>query len=94
MMLPHVTAFNVAAAPEAEARIGAALDSAGAVTGLQRLYKSLDAPLTLQELGLREDRIAESVDLILPHVPPSNPRSIDAADLERLLHSAWKDDTP
>lgn len=94
VILPHVTAFNVAAAPEAEARIAAALGSAGAVTGLQSLYTTLDAPRTLRELGLREDRIAEAVDLILPHVPPTNPRSIDAADLERLLHSAWKEHTP
>ena len=92
-MLPHVTAFNVAAAPEAEARIGPRWTARAPSPGCNA-YKSLDAPLTLQELGLREDRIAEAVDLILPHVPPSNPRSIDAADLERLLHSAWKDDTP
>ena len=94
VILPHVTALNVAAAPEAAARIAAALESAGAVTGLQRLYKSLDAPRTLRELGLRENHITEAVDLILPHVPPSNPRSIDAADLERLLHAAWKENTP
>ncbi|MBT2595876.1 hypothetical protein [Arthrobacter sp. ISL-72] len=84
----------MAAAPKAEARIAAALDSAGAVTGLQRLYKSLDAPRTLRALGFHEDHITEAVDLILPQVPPSNPRSIDAADLQRLLHSAWKENTP
>jgi maleylacetate reductase len=94
VMLPHVTAFNVAAAPEAETRIAAALGSNDALASLASLYKTLDAPRSLAGLGFRKEQIPEAVNLIMPHVPPSNPRSVVAADLERLLNSAWKGNTP
>jgi maleylacetate reductase len=93
-ILPHATAFNAAGAPEAEKRIAAALSSADAGTGMANLYQKLDAPRSLGNLGFREDQIPEAVHLILPQIPPSNPRSVDAADLERLLRSAWKGNTP
>lgn len=94
VMLPQVTAFNVAAAPAVEARIAAALGSADALAGLASLYKTLDAPRSLARLGFSEEQIPEAAKLIMPHVPPSNPRSTVAADLERLLNSAWKGKTP
>lgn len=94
VVLPHVTAFNVAAAPGVETRIAAALASTDSLAGLASLYKTLDAPRSLARLGFREEQIPEAVNLILPHVPPSNPRSVVAADLERLLNSAWNGKTP
>ncbi|WP_309076215.1 maleylacetate reductase [Paenarthrobacter sp.] len=94
VILPHVAAFNVADAPEAEERIAAALGSADASTGLADLYNSIDAPRSLRDLGFREDQIPEALHLILPQIPPSNPRSVVTADLERLLISVWKGNTP
>ncbi|WP_285320798.1 maleylacetate reductase [Pseudarthrobacter sp. lyk4-40-TYG-27] len=94
VILPHVTAFNIPDAPDAKKRIAAELGSADASTGLAGLYSSIDAPRSLADLGFREDRIPEAVNLILPQIPPSNPRSVEAADLERLLRSAWKGNTP
>jgi maleylacetate reductase len=94
VMLPHVTAFNVAATPAVVTRLATALGSSGALAGLARLYKTIDAPRSLAGIGFSEDEIPEAVNLIMPHLPPSNPRRVDAADLERLLDSAWKGKTP
>ncbi|MCU1516602.1 MAG: maleylacetate reductase [Pseudarthrobacter sp.] len=94
VILPHVTAFNVAAASGAETRIAAALGSPGALDGLDRLYKAIDAPRSLASLGFSEDQIPEAVSLIMPHLPPSNPRPVDASGLERLQHAAWNPQRP
>ncbi|MBO1267991.1 maleylacetate reductase [Arthrobacter cavernae] len=94
VMLPHVTAFNTAAAPEAERRIASALGSATSLTGLATLYKTIDAPRNLRDLGFSEDHIAEAAQLILPQVPASNPRRLGMPELERLLHDALKGSTP
>lgn len=89
VVLPYVTAFNVDSAPDAERRIADALGADDAVSGLQSLYAGLSAPTNLADLGLRETDIAEAVSIALPSIPPSNPRTVDAASLTSLLHAAW-----
>ena len=90
VVLPHVLALNAPAAPEAAARLAAALDVDDAVAGLVAWYDDLDAPRALRDLGLAEVDLPRAVDLILPRVPASNPRPVDAAALTGLLHDAWK----
>ena len=51
--------------------------------GLDQLRTRVDAPRALGEIGLREDDIEPAVALILPEVPPSNPRPVDAAVADR-----------
>ncbi|MFB2579850.1 maleylacetate reductase [Herbiconiux sp. P15] len=87
-VLPQVLAFNVAASPEAEQRIARALGAPTAVAGLESLYASLPAVRALAEVGYRAESIAESAELILPLVPPSNPRPVDEAALEGILRAA------
>jgi maleylacetate reductase len=87
-VLPYVVAFNAPAAPDAEQRIAAAFGAASAVDGLDRLRTILDAPRALKDYGFREEDITEAVHLILPAVPPSNPRPVTAENLEALLRAA------
>lgn len=94
VVLPHVTAFNVPTAPDAGRRIATALASSEALAGLTALYEALDAPSALRDLGFNEDQIPAAAKLILPTVPPSNPRRVGTADLERLLHAAWAGTNP
>jgi maleylacetate reductase len=89
IVLPEVLAFNAPAAPEAAARIGAALGAADPVAGLRALSAGLGIPRGLRELGLREDQLAAVADRVLPSVPPDNPRAVDRAGLVGLLRAAW-----
>ncbi|GAA4777290.1 maleylacetate reductase [Citricoccus nitrophenolicus] len=93
-VLPHVLAFNAPAAPEAAARIAAAFGAEAAVDGLNALQEAIDAPRALRDYGLAETSILEAVQLILPVVPPTNPRSVTQDALRQLLESAWAGTVP
>jgi maleylacetate reductase len=93
-VLPYVLAFNAPFAPEAEARIAAAFGTADALTGLQELRKRLDAPKALSDYGFTSDGIAEVVNIVLPAVPASNPRSVTPGNLTRLLQAALTGEDP
>ena len=88
-VLPYVLAFNGPAAPEAAARIKGSFGSEGALEGLRRLRAALNAPRALADYGFTEADIPAAAAAILPAVPPSNPRPVIAADLEKLLRAAW-----
>lgn len=89
IVLPHVLAFNASSAPEAAQRIAAALDSDDAVRGLESLRRDVDAPIALREIGLAEANLVEAVELIMPVIPPSNPRPVTEEALYTLLRNAW-----
>jgi maleylacetate reductase len=94
IVLPHVLAFNAPYAPAASARIATALGSVDPSDGLHQLRETLDAPRALRDIGLREDDVAPAVALILPQVPPGNPRPVEAADLTTVLRGAWSGTDP
>ena len=85
VVLPHVLAFNGPAAPEAARRLADALGEP-----LTALLDSLDAPTALRDLGFAESDIPSAVEVILPSVPPGNPRPVTAEDMTALLHAAWE----
>ncbi|MBO2465244.1 maleylacetate reductase [Actinomadura violacea] len=89
IVLPHVLAFNAAAAPEAASRIAAALGRPDPARGLDDLGRGLGVPAGLRELGLREDGIETVLDEILAVAPADNPRPITRSGLRTLLHAAW-----
>lgn len=78
-ILPYVLAFNAPAAPQAATRIAEALGGE-----LTSLYDDLGASHVLH--GLPD--AAEAARLILPSVPPSNPRPVTEKDLTDLLTAA------
>jgi maleylacetate reductase len=94
VVLPHVAAFNLPSATDAARRIRQALGSDDALGGLEQLYRAVRAPRALAELGFSESDIPRAVGLILPAVPASNPRRVDAGALTRLLEAAWRGDAP
>ncbi|MGO1834090.1 MAG: iron-containing alcohol dehydrogenase [Actinomycetaceae bacterium] len=100
VVLPHVLAFNAAAAPAAASRVATSLAAAGygdgsdAVGALLALYDALGAPRSLGDLGLAEADLDEAAGLALEKVPASNPRPVTVADLRALLARAQAGDAP
>ncbi|TFC93667.1 maleylacetate reductase [Cryobacterium breve] len=94
IVLPHVLALNVPAAPVAEAQIARALGTRSAVAGLLALRDSVQGPTALRDVGFRESDIPRAAALILPAVPASNPRTVTPDDLTLLLRNAWAGTAP
>jgi len=93
VMLPHVAAYNAAAAGTAMGRIGRALGAPDAVEGLFALNQRLDAPLALRDLGMSEPGIPEAVDLVLRD-QYANPRLLERGPIEAMLRRAWAGEPP
>ena len=63
--------------------------SRSAAEGVEALYRTLPAVRALREVGYRLEAIPESVALILPVVPLSNPRAADEEALAAILRRAY-----
>lgn len=94
VVLPHVLAFNVSAAPDADRRLAAAFGSDTAVDGLAALYTEVGAPSSLRDLGMPENGIDRAADAVLQIVPAGNPRDVTASDLRRIIANAWSGAAP
>jgi maleylacetate reductase len=92
IVLPYVLAYNAPAAPDAVARVTSALGGTDAVAELLAL--DAHAPRALKDIGLAEADLPAAVAAVLPAVPPSNPRPVDADALARLLRAAWSGADP
>lgn len=95
VVLPYVVAFNEAAAPEAAARVKQALGeraTGSAARGLYELRKAVGVVDSLAELGMSESDVPEAARLAIGAIPSSNPRPVEVADLERVIHAAWAGD--
>ncbi len=83
VVLPHVLAFNEAAAPTAADRIAAALSGGGAAaaggatvgttavsaaTRLFELARALDSPLALRDIGLTEADLPAAIEVVADRV--------------------------
>jgi alcohol dehydrogenase class IV len=93
IVLPHATAYNSLAAPEAMARIAWALAAGDAATGLYDLAGKLGVPRGLKEIGMPPDGIDRAVDLALRD-PYWNPRPLEAGGLRDLLRRAFLGEPP
>lgn len=88
VVIPHATAYNMAAAPQAMQRIAAALGVNNAAQGLFDLAKRLGAPTSLQSLGMKEADIDKCADIAVRN-PYWNPRPIDRASIRALIADAF-----
>jgi alcohol dehydrogenase class IV len=70
------------------ARIMRALGSTSAASGLYDLAKRLNAPLTLEELGMPESGLAKAADIAAAN-PYSNPTPIERGAIRKLLDDAY-----
>ncbi len=93
VVLPHATAFNAAAAPEAMARIARALGCQAAAPGLFDLAERLGAPLSLAELGLKSDELDHAAELAVKN-PYWNPCPIDREAIRGLIDDAYNGRRP
>lgn len=93
IVLPHVAAYNRRHAPDALARVAAALGAADAAAGLYDLNRRLGIPLALKEIGMPEDGIDKAVVAAVAS-PYWNPGPVEAEPLRRLLRNAYEGQAP
>jgi maleylacetate reductase len=86
-LLPHVIAFNAAAAPEATRIIASSLDTDDPAAALFALAARVGAPTRLADLGFFEPDVAVAVQRITTAEFP-NPRSPDPAAVTELITAA------
>lgn len=70
VVLPHVAAFNLPAAPSAHATLCRALGTADPARALADLGTTVGAPRSLAELGLRETDLREVINQVLAQPGP------------------------
>ncbi|GHB59300.1 hypothetical protein GCM10010306_061020 [Streptomyces umbrinus] len=85
VVISYVTAFNAPYAADAAERVAAA-------AGIHALRREVRAPMSLKELGFKEEAVSEAAGIILPAIPPSDPRPVTRAALDALLRTAWAGD--
>ena len=88
VILPHATAYNRDAAPEAMDAIARALGAETAAGGLFDLAARIGAPTSLREIGFREDNLDRAAD-IATEAPYYNPRPVDRDGVRALLDNAY-----
>src|SRR5262249_34506605 len=87
IILPHVTRFNLAAAPDAQARLAAALGGEPA-DRLAAMLRGFPIPQRLLEVGLHRAQtafVAREVEAMAIRVP----RKVSAEDVRALLAAAY-----
>lgn len=88
VVLPHVAAFNLPAAPDAAAALGRALATDDPVDALHRLNVTLRNPRSLRALGLDREDLAAAADAVVAR-PYRNPRSVTRDAVLAILETAW-----
>src|SRR3954465_2090038 len=92
-ILPHATAYNAGAAPEAMTRVARALGRPDPPRVLYELAGQLGAKRSLRELGMPQDGIERAVEQTMA-TPYPNPRPLDASAIWELLFRAWEGEPP
>jgi alcohol dehydrogenase class IV len=93
VILPHATAYNAPAVPDAMVRLAQAPGAPDAALGLYELAGRLSCPRALRDLGMPESGIDQAVTLLLCNAP-WNPVPIEAEALRELIRRAWRGDPP
>jgi maleylacetate reductase len=88
IILPHVTRFNLPAAPDANARLAEAMGSADPAVALANMLKKFSVPQRLSEVGFDIGKI----DFVAGEIAGAaikSPRSVSAGDVSELLTAAY-----
>jgi alcohol dehydrogenase class IV len=88
VILPHATAYNAPAAPEAMRRAAGALGTEDAAAGLFDLATRLGAPTALSALGLKRGDLDRAADAAV-QTPYPNPRPLARPAIRELLDNAF-----
>jgi len=92
VLLPYCAAYNRDAAKEAMRAAAAALGVEDAPTELLNLARAIGAPLSLAEIGMREDDIDSAAELAVERQYP-NPRPVTKEGVRELLGAAYRGDS-
>lgn len=93
VIIPHATAYNRDAVPEAMKHIARALGHADAAEGLYELELSLGTPTKLSEIGMRYEDLDRAAELASKN-PYYNPRPITRDGIRTLLEAAFHGNRP
>jgi maleylacetate reductase len=93
VILPHATAYNRDAAPEAMRRIAAALGASDAAEGIYDLIGRIGAPRALKDIGMPADGLDRAADLALQN-RYYNPRPLEHTAIRELLQRAYDGGRP
>jgi maleylacetate reductase len=93
VILPHATAFNRDAAPDAMRLIADALGTSDAAQGLYDLTVRIGAPTSLKALDMPHDGLDRAATLATTN-PYYNPRPIDLSSVRQLLEDAYEGTRP
>jgi maleylacetate reductase len=93
VILPHAIAYNQRSAAAELKPIGDLLKSNNAGLALYEFAASLNAPMSLAELGLQETDLDRAAD-IATQKPYPNPHPITRKDIRKLLQAAWAGTSP
>jgi maleylacetate reductase len=93
IVLPHATAYNAKAAPDAMARIAKALGVTDAPSGLYDLTRRLGSKQALRDIGMPQSGIVQAAEIALAN-PYWNPAPLDANAITSLITRAWAGEPP
>ena len=93
VILPHATAYNRTAAPEAMRIAAQALQSADAAQGIFDLIERIGAPTALKDIGMPADGLDRAATLATENQYP-NPRPVEYGAVRELLENAYQGRRP
>ena len=93
VVLPHATAFNRGAAPDAMRTIASALGARDAAEGIYDLAVRLGAPTALSAIGMRHEDLDRAARLATEN-QYDNPRPIEYESVRQLLEDAFEGRRP
>ena len=93
IVLPHVLAYNAAAAPQAMRDIAVALGAGQAAQGVFDLARDNGATVALRELGMKEADLDKACDIAMQN-QYANPQPLERGAIRRLLQDAWSGERP
>jgi maleylacetate reductase len=88
IILPHVARFNLAAAPEARARLGRAFGADDPASALADLVRALPIPQRLSDVGFDRARTPE-VAAAIAALGIKHPRPVSESEAAALLSAAY-----
>lgn len=91
VVLPYSTALAVLREPGSDERIATALDGDGApaAEAIAAFAHRLGAPVSLRDLGLREDQLEQAIELV-DGTLSQLPEPVSRSDTEALLRAAFE----
>jgi len=87
-VIPHATAFNIGAAPDARERLSRALNTDDPAGALFDLAESVGAKMALSDVGMKEEDLDRAADIATQN-PYYNPRPVTREGIRALLDDAF-----